>query len=95
MYCLTQVHNAAIIASGQDINYKKDEGGRGGASDKRALGKGAGVVVGEKRRKASSDQDDEEEAEEEYGVWKRGGKGGDGVRGGSKRKKDSREEDGE
>ena len=54
------MHNAAIIASGQDINYKKDEGGMGGASDKRALGKGAGVVVGEKRRKASSDQDEEE-----------------------------------
>jgi hypothetical protein len=87
------VHNAAITASGRDTNYKKgeDQGDRGAA--KRALGKGADVVVGDKHLKASSDEDEEEEEEEEYGIQERGGKGDDGGRGHSKRQKNSREDD--
>ena len=88
VYCLIRVHKVAIIASGQDINFKKGEGVED--TVKCVLGKGACVVVGDKRCKSSIDEDEEEEEEEEYGVRKRVGKGDDGGRSGSNRKKDSR-----
>jgi len=92
-YCLIRVHNAAITASGRDVNYNEGKGeGRQGKVMCALGAKSAGVVFDGKhckRRKTSRDEDEEEQGEEDDALEVTDGKGGQGGSGGNRLKKGS------